>query len=152
MVEKVKFSFTLMNLRIAGVLLLMILMVSCSKSLSPSRELVELSEADLNESPFWDVDIQPEFKGGPESLYQFLFKNIRIPSSAVKAGVNGKVMVQFIVEKDGSIRTAKIEESLGRECDEEALRLVKSMPHWKPGVKEGQLVRTNVRLAVVFRI
>lgn len=98
------------------------------------------------------IDEMPEFPGGLGELENYLTDNIHYPETALNAGVEGKVMVQFIVRADGSITDCAIYESLSKECDEEALRVVRRMPKWKPGRNEGQPVDVGFLLPIRFKI
>lgn len=99
-----------------------------------------------------EIDEMPEFPGGLEMLMEYLAQNIHYPEVARKAGIEGKVMVRFVVETDGSITDCTVMESLSEECDEEALRVVKRMPKWKPGIKDGQPVSVGFFLPVRFKL
>ena len=89
-------------------------------------------------------DIMPEFPGGQNALLQFLAKNIKYPTEAQQQGKQGKVVVTFVIEKDGSITNAKVTQALYPSLDEESLRIVKSMPKWTPGkMKDGKVVRVQ---------
>ena len=94
----------------------------------------------------------PEFAGGTEALYQYLAENIQYPEQAKTDGVQGRVMVRFVVEKDGSITGAEVLRGIGGGCDEEALRVVNEMPNWTPGKQNGEAVRTQFNLPVVFKL
>ena len=98
------------------------------------------------------IDEMPEFPGGLEALVAWLGKNIQYPEAAQRAGVQGKVFVAFTVEVDGSISDCKVIQSLSPSCDGEALRVVKSMPQWKPGMYEGQPVSVQYILPINFKI
>lgn len=94
----------------------------------------------------------PEFPGGVEGLKRYISKNIRYPKKIRKAGVEGRVVLMFVINKDGSVINEKIVKSLDKACDEEALRLVRSMPKWKPGLQEGKPVKVMYTLPVTFRL
>lgn len=98
------------------------------------------------------VDKQPEFPGGEKALYLYLGENIHYPRMAVEGNVQGKVFVQFIVEKDGNISQAKVVKGIGNGCDKEAIRVIKNMPTWKPGWKDGLPVRTRFSLPVYYKL
>ena len=98
------------------------------------------------------IDEMPEFPGGWEMLEIYLLQNIHYPEAAQRAGVEGKVMVQFFVETDGSITESNVVQRLSKECDEEALRVVNAMPRWKPGRNEGQPVRVSFLLPIRFKL
>jgi len=89
---------------------------------------------ETNDSIFIDpVEIEAEFPGGVDSLMMFVYSNLVYPTQALKEKIEGRVVCNFVVEKDGTISDIKILRSLGYGCDEEAIRIVKLMPNWKPG-------------------
>lgn len=98
------------------------------------------------------VEVEAEFNGGFEKLNEFINENIRPPAEAAELHVNGRVIVRFVVEKDGTISNAVVETKLVGcpACDKEALRLVSIMPKWKPGSNAGREVRSYVRLPICF--
>ena len=99
----------------------------------------------------WD-EVEAEFNGGFEGLNQFIKDNIRPPAEVVELGVNGQVIVRFVVEKDGTVSNAVVVTKLVEcpACDREALRVVTRMPKWKPASNAGREVRTFVRLPINF--
>ncbi|WP_394995799.1 energy transducer TonB [Emticicia sp.] len=99
---------------------------------------------------FEQVDIIPEFPGGLKEMYAYIGKNLKYPEQAVKATVIGKVIVKMIVEKDGSINSIAFLKGIGFGCDEEVERIVKAMPKWTAGMKDGKAVRTSFVLPVMF--
>jgi len=98
------------------------------------------------------VEVEAEFKGGYDKLNEFINDNIRPPAEAADLGVNGRVIVRFVVEKDGTISNAVVEAKLDEcpACDKEALRVVTKMPKWKAASNAGRDVRTYVRLPIKF--
>ena len=98
------------------------------------------------------VEQQPLFPGGSGALMQFLHDNIKYPVVAQENGVQGRVTVQFVVEKDGSITDVHVLRGVDPSLDKEAVRVVKSMPRWTPGKQNGTTVRVNYRLPVLFRL
>lgn len=98
------------------------------------------------------VEQQPLFPGGQSALMQFLHDNIKYPVVAQENGVQGRVTVQFVVEKDGSITDVHVLRGVDPSLDKEAVRVVKSMPRWTPGKQNGTTVRVNYRLPVLFRL
>lgn len=98
------------------------------------------------------VEQQPLFPGGQSALMQFLHDNIKYPVVAQENGVQGRVTVQFVVEKDGSITDVHVLRGVDPSLDREAVRVVKSMPRWTPGKQNGTTVRVNYRLPVLFRL
>ena len=110
-------------------------------------------EVEVVDDPiFVVVEELPEFPGGDAALYKFLAENINYPKLAVEAGITGKVYIRFVVEKDGSISQATIRHDIGGGCGAEALRVVKSMPKWKPGKQCRKPVRTDFTLPVSFEL
>ena len=103
---------------------------------------------------YWDCipETMPYFPGGQELLLKYLAANIKYPASAVKAKKQGRVIVTFIVQKDGSITHAKIARSIDPELDAEALRVVKGMPKWTPGTQLGKPVSVKYALPVKFSL
>ena len=98
------------------------------------------------------VEEMPEFPGGMGECLKFLGKNIKYPVEAQKAGVQGKVIVQFVVEKDGNIANPKVVRSIDPDLDGEAIRVISIMPKWKPGMQKGQPVRVKYTVPVTFRL
>ena len=101
-------------------------------------------------APSSALDQMPEFPGGMEALNTYLRNNIRYPQEAQKAGIQGRVSIQFIVSKDGSITDAEVVESVDPQLDAEGLRLIKNMPRWKPGMRKGQAIRVKQTLPIRF--
>ncbi len=102
----------------------------------------------------WDCmpETMPYFPGGQELLLKYLADNIKYPASAVKAKKQGRVIVTFIVQKDGSVTHAKIAKSIDPELDAEALRIVKGMPKWTPGTQNGKPVSVRYMVPVKFSL
>ena len=98
------------------------------------------------------VEQMPAFPGGEEKLLEFLSKNIEYPEEARKAEIQGRVFVGFVVEKDGSVGDVKVLRGIGGGCDEEAVRVVKSMPKWKPGMHKGEPVRVSYQIPIHFKL
>ena len=104
------------------------------------------------EGAFNVVEQMPEFPGGSIELMKFLSENIKYPEAASKAGTQGRVVAQFIVEADGSITNVKVLKNVSDEIDAEAVRVIKAMPKWKPGMQKGQPVRVKYTIPVTFRL
>ena len=98
------------------------------------------------------VEEQPIYLGGHEALMKYIQQNIKYPKEAQEQGKQGRVIVQFVVEKDGSITDAKIVRSADPQLDAEALRIVNAMPNWTPGKQRGEPVRTYFTIPVTFRL
>ena len=108
---------------------------------------------DPNNPVFEVVEIMPEFPdGGMSGLMQFLSKNIQYPINAQKNHTQGRVTVQFVVNKDGSISEPKIIRGVDPDLDDEAIRVISLMPKWKPGMQKGQPVRVKYTVPVMFRL
>ena len=101
--------------------------------------------------PMMFVEEMPEFPGGIDSLQAFLAREIQYPPVAKNNGITGTVLVEFVVEKDGSVTNAKVKVPLFPECDKEACRAVMSMPKWKPGKNMGKPVRCYYQIPITFR-
>ena len=98
------------------------------------------------------VEEMPSFPGGPAALMQFLQSNTHYPAVAQENGVQGRVTVSFVVEKDGSITDVQVARSADPSLDKEAIRVVKSMPRWTPGRQNGSTVRVKFNVPVTFRL
>ena len=96
--------------------------------------------------------VMPEYPGGPAECMKFLSKNIRYPKKARENGTQGRVVVQFVVDKDGSIDDIKIVKSVSWELNDEAKRVVKRMPKFKPGTIGGEPVRMRFTMPIMFRL
>lgn len=104
------------------------------------------------EEIFVAVEQQAEFPGGQGALMKWLSNNIRYPESAQQNDIQGRVIVKFVVEKDGSIGAATILKGVDKDLDREALRVVKRMPKWQPGKNNGVAVRSYFNLPVTFKL
>lgn len=109
-------------------------------------------EKPVEEEIFVAVEQQAEFPGGMAALMKWLSKNIRYPEAAQQNDIQGKVIVKFVVEKDGSIGAATILKGVDKDLDREALRVVKKMPKWQPGKNNGVAVRSYFNLPVTFKL
>lgn len=98
------------------------------------------------------AEIMPEFPGGEQAMMDFVAKNVTYPKEAMEKEISGRVLVGFIVEKDGSITETEVVKGIGGGCDEEALRVVKAMPKWKPGKQDGKPVRVHFLLPIIFKL
>jgi protein TonB len=98
------------------------------------------------------AETQPAPVGGYEAFYKYIGKNIKYPDQARKMGVEGKVFVQFVIDKDGSITDINVMKGIGSGCDEEAIRVIKSAPKWTPGKQRGRPVRVRMSVPIIFRL
>lgn len=117
-------------------------------------EHIEFDEevVEEDEEVFLVVEEDPEFPGGLGALSQFIADNIKYPQLAKENNITGRVFVSFVVEKDGSVGQVKVLRDIGGGCGAEAVRVVKSMPKWKPGKQRGKAVRTQFNLPVSFEL
>ncbi len=114
----------------------------------PEPEVVKPKEEEI----FVAVEQQAEFPGGQAALMKWLSNNIRYPESAQQNDIQGRVIVKFVVEKDGSIGQATIAKGVDKDLDREAIRVVKKMPKWQPGKNNGVAVRSYFTLPVTFKL
>ncbi len=118
-------------------------------------EVVEIPEEDEEpevEQIFDVVEENPEFIGGMAKLYEYLGKNIKYPEMAKENSIQGRVYVQFVVWKDGTIRDVNVVRGVHPTLDKEAVRVVKSMPKWTPGKQRGKPVNARFTLPIKFKI
>lgn len=114
--------------------------------------VVEEEEPAEEEEIFMVVEQMPEFPGGMAELMKFLSKNIKYPTIAQENGIQGRVIVQFVVNQDGSIVDPVVMRSVDPYLDKEALRVISTMPKWKPGMQRGKAVRVKYTVPVTFRL
>ena len=96
------------------------------------------------------VEQMPEFPGGNEKLREYILSNTQYPQEAIEKGIEGKVFVYFVVEPDGSVSNVEVRRSLCQSCDEEAVRVVKSLPKFMPGMQNGEVVRVSYVVPIFF--
>ena len=139
--------------------------ISCSQDASQTEdakeEVVAPVSPEAKEAPadstakeevFMVAEQMPEFPGGMKELLKFLQENVKYPENAMKNNVQGRVIVQFVVEKDGTPTEFKVLRSVDPDLDAEALRVMKAMPKWKPGMQKGQVVRVKFTVPVSFKL
>ena len=114
---------------------------------------VEVVEEEVVEQEIFQiVEEMPAYPGGDQKLMEFIAKGIKYPQIARETGIQGRVFVGFVIEPDGSVSNVKVLRGIGGGCDEEAMRVVKSMPKWKPGKQRGKAVRVSYMLPVNFKL
>ena len=129
-------------------ILMSMIAVFCFMTVSAQKTVV--SEKDKK---VYDVVEQlPEYPGGMPAMIDFLQTNMKYPKDAEKQKVEGRVLVMFIVETDGSVSDVKVARNVFPSLDEEAVRVVEAMPKWIPGKEKGKAVRVKYTLPVVFRL
>ena len=109
-------------------------------------------EAPVEEEVFDVVEQMPQFPGGDAALFEYLSSHIKYPTIAEENGVQGRVIVTFVVERDGSITDVQVVKSVDPSLDKEASRVVKGMPKWIPGKQNGAPVRVKYTVPVTFRL
>lgn len=120
-----------------------------------SERFIEHDEPKVQEDVnkvFDVVEQMPSFPGGSEALMRFLNENVRYPAVAEDNGIQGRVIVEFVVERDGSITDVRVAKSVDPLLDKEAVRVLRSMPKWKPGTQNGKPVRVKYTTPVTFRL
>ena len=131
------------NVSLKVALMMLVLLFSFMTSTAQTKK---------NDMVFDVVEVMPQFPGGKISMLQYLMKKIKYPEQAMKEGIQGRVTVRFIVEKDGSISDVKPVLSVHPLLNKEAVRVVKSMPKWSPGKHNGKPVRVRFNLPVMFKL
>lgn len=139
--------------------------ISCSQDASQTEdakeEVVAPVSPEAKEAPadstakeevFMVAEQMPEFPGGMKELLKFLQDNLKYPENAMKNNVQGWVIVQFVVEKDGTLTEFKVARSVDPDLDAEALRVLQTMPKWKPGMQRGKIVRVKFTVPVSFKL
>jgi TonB family protein len=124
-------------------------------SQTPDSEILEVPKIEIlveevEEPVYVIVPIMPEFIGGNKAMYKFIGKNLKYPAEEKKKGVKGRVIVNFIVEKDGTFSNVKILRGVSENLDNEAIRIVKMMPPFNPGLLRDQPVRVVLNLPINF--
>jgi TonB family protein len=104
-----------------------------------------------NEVDYYHYMTMPEFPGGQHELFRFISRNVKYPRRAQYNKIYGKVLLQFIVAKDGSIQNIEVIESVHKLLDEEAIRVIQKLPKWKPGTKEGEAVYVRYQVPINFK-
>ncbi len=128
-----------------------------------SNSVIKETHKDTSQK-FLVVENMPEFPGGEDALIKYVSSNLTYPEDAKKEGVTGRCFIQFVVEKDGSISNVEVFRSVGhnikdenkkaiaKQCDDEAVRVIKSMPKWNPGEQRGKKVRVEYRMPITFNL
>ncbi len=129
-------------------ILMSMMAIVCLMTASAQKTVVSQSKQNVYDA----VEQMPEFPGGMPAMIEYLQNNLKYPKDAIKQQVGGRVMVMFVVETDGSLSNVRVARKVFHSLDTEAVRVVKSMPKWKPGKEKGRLVRVNYILPVVFSL
>ena len=130
-------------------LILMSLMAICCLMTASAQKTVVSQK---NQKVYEEVEQMPEYPGGMLAMMEFLQTNMKYPKDAEKQKVEGRVMVMFVVETDGSVSDVKVAKQVFPSLDAEAIRVVEAMPKWTPGRDKGKVVRVKYNLPIVFRL
>ncbi|MCZ6901182.1 MAG: energy transducer TonB [Bacteroidetes bacterium] len=115
-------------------------------------ETTEIEPPEVVDKIFTIVEVMPEPLGGLSEFFEFVYKEIKYPNTARRMGIDGRITIQFIIDKDGSLTNFHILSGIGAGCDEEVLRVLKMAPKWKPGKQRGIPVRVKMALPITFRL
>ena len=131
------------NVSLKVALMMLVLLFSFTTSTAQTKK---------NDMLFSVVEVMPQYPGGQIAMLKYIMENIKYPEQAMKEGIQGRVTVRFIVEKDGSISDVKPILSVHPLLNKEAVRVVKSMPKWSPGKQNGKPVRVRFNVPVMFKL
>lgn len=133
--------------RMKKLILMSLMAVFCLSTVSAQKTVVSKK----NQKVFDVVEQMPEFPGGMEALFKYMAENMKYPEDAKKQQVEGRVLVQFIVETDGSVSNTEVLMRVFPSLDAEAVRVISGMPKWIPGKQNGKVVRVKYTIPVSFR-
>ena len=147
-------GFKCLLFTISALVLLVIVVAPARANAQDKKEKTTQTRKDTTtDDKIYEVCEQmPIFEGGDAALLKYLTDSVKYPELAKKHGVQGRVVIGFIVEKDGSLTNVKVLRAVDRALDAEALRVVKGMPKWIPGCQDEQLVRVRYNVPVSFRL
>ena len=131
------------NVSLKVALMMLVLLFSFTTSTAQTKK---------NDMVFDVVEVMPQYPGGQIAMLKYIMENIKYPEQAMKEGIQGRVTVRFIVEKDGSISNVKPVLSVHPLLNKEAVRVVESMPKWSPGKQNGKPVRVRFNVPVMFKL
>ena len=131
------------NVSLKVALMMLVLLFSFMTSTAQTKK---------NNMVFDVVEVMPQYPGGQIAMLKYIMENIKYPEQAMKEGIQGRVAVRFIVEKDGSISDVKPILSVHPLLNKEAVRVVESMPKWTPGKQNGKPVRVRFNVPVMFKL
>ena len=159
MMNKSKTRFGAWKVVAALPVVALLLVVGCKHATTETVEQTAVIEAtvepvlfDYSEDSLPEGFTAPEYEGGMEALYKYLAENIQYPEQAKADGIQGRVLIRFVVMNDGSIVNVEVAKGIGGGCDEEAVRVVKGMSKWKPAIYEGKTVNVNYALPITFKL
>lgn len=159
MMNKSKTRFGAWKVVAALPVVALLLVVGCKHATTETAEQTAVTEAtvepvlfDYSEDSVPEGFTAPEYEGGMEAIYKYLAENIQYPEQAKSDGIQGRVLIRFVVMNDGSIVNVEVAKGIGGGCDEEAVRVVKGMSKWKPAIYEGKTVNVNYALPITFKL
>ena len=117
-----------------------------------SLTTIAQNQTDNDTTIYSVVDEMPQFPGGDSAMVAYLTHNLHYPQTEKEKGIQGKVFVGFVVEKDGIISNVEVKKGIGEECDAEAVRVIREMPTWSPGKQNSECVRVSLVLPINFKI
>ncbi len=126
--------------------------VMLASNVSAKKSITNEESMPKQEMIYDVVEVMPSYPGGTTKLMEFLNNNVMYPKIAQKKGIQGRVVVKFIVEKNGMVTNVETLRQVNPELDNEAIRVVKSMPKWTPGMHNGKAVRVKYCLPISFRL
>lgn len=129
-----------------------VIMIALKKESAVAQKTSEVEIEDKWDDVFNIVEDMPEFPGGEEALRRYIARNVSYPDYAKKNGIQGKVYVSFVVEKDGSVGRSKVVRGVAPSLDAEALRVMKESPKWTPGKQRGQAVAVSYTVPINFAL
>ncbi len=151
----------LATLPVLALLLIVNARASAQQTSNSDVNVHEIKTSDINnikikkvetDSVYQVVEVMPEFPGGMSQMATYLSENIKYPVEAKDKNISGRVFIEFVIEKDGSVSNVNVMRSVGGGCDDEAVRVVKAMPKWKPGLMKGKPVRVHYVLPINFKL
>ena len=132
-------------------LLLALCLVFCSMSYAQDKQNGNAVAGKDAEYAVSELDSQPEFPNGNDGLVKYLSENINYPKKALKKNIMGKVYVQFVIDKTGKVTDVVAVRGVDKSLDKEAVRVIKAMPSWKPGIKDGEPVKVKYTIPINFK-
>ncbi len=118
----------------------------------PPPQAAEIGEGEVEEKPFLVVEQMPEYPDGMEAMLKYIYAQVKYPAIARENGIAGTVVLRFVVSKTGELQDIKVVRGIGGGCDEEAMRVVRGMPKWKPGKQGGRAVPVQFTLPIKFTL
>ena len=131
------------NVSLKVALMMLVLLFSFMTSTAQTKK---------NNMVFDIVEVMPQYPGGQIAMLKYFMENIKYPKQIMEEGIQGRVTVSFIVEKDGRVSNVRLLRSVQPSLDKEAIRVVKSMPKWTPGKQNGKPVRVRFNLPIMFKL